>query len=147
MRALRVGPWRSIRKITRPPKEAKIFNIKYFSSCIFIYYSCLYKRQLSQILICHSSHFLKSFTSTRPFLLFLDAGSDGVVLLVSAPASSDLAENLTGLLAPALSEKPTGALRQEEEADELQHCRDNGQTQHVPTVWRERGGVKGRGDE
>lgn len=85
----------------------------------------------------HSFYFFlfsqKSFTSTRLFLLFLDAGSDGLVLLVNALASSDPAENLTGLLAPALLEKPTGGLRQEEEADELQHSWDNGQTQHVPT--------------
>ncbi len=107
----------------------------------------LYKRRLDKAnFVTAFTFFLflqKSFTSTRLFLLFLDAGSDGVVLLVNALASSDLAENLTGLLAPALLEKPAGALRQEEEeADELQHCRDNGQTQHVPAVWRERGGEK-----
>lgn len=88
------------------------------------------------LLMCgYQGHWLsRCFTSTRLFLLFLDAGSDGVVLLVHVLASSDPAENLTALLAPALLEEPAGTLRQEEEADELQHGRDNGQTQHVPAV-------------
>lgn len=77
---------------------------------------------------------LKCFTSTRLFLLFLDAGSDGVEFLVDILASSDPAENLTGLLAPALLKKPAGALWQEEEAHKLQCSRDNRQTQHVSTI-------------
>lgn len=78
----------------------------------------------------------KSFTSTRISLFFLDAGSDGVVLLVHVLASSDPAENLTGLLAPTLLQEPTGALWEEEEPEELQHSRYDGQAQHVPTAWR-----------
>lgn len=91
----------------------------------------------------HCYYLLKSFTSTSFFPLFLNAGFDGFELCVSALASSDPAQNLMGLLAPALLEEPTGALRKEKEADELHHRWDNRQTQHVPTVWRDRGGVKG----
>lgn len=71
------------------------------------------------MLLC--CYFLKSLTSTSLLLLFFDAVSDGFVLHVNVLASSDPAENLTGLLAPALLEEPAGALRQEEEADELHH--------------------------
>lgn len=85
--------------------------------------------------------YFKSSTSTSLFLLFLNAGSDGFILRVNILASSDPAENLTGLLAPPLLEEPAGALWQEQEADELQHCWDNGETQHVPTVRRDGAGV------
>lgn len=95
------------------------------------------------VIFCHITYFL-NFTSTGLFLLFLDAGSDGFVLCVNALASSDPAENATGFLAPALLEKPAGALRQEEEADELHQRWDDGQTQHVPAVRRERGAAEGR---
>lgn len=65
--------------------------------------------------------------------LLLNAGSDGFILQVNVPASSDPAENLTSLLATALLEEPAGALGKEEESDELHQSRDTGQTQHVPT--------------
>lgn len=104
-----------------------------------------YQHHFAQNSFCHIICFLlTSLTSARLSLLFLYAASDGVVLLVNTLASSDPAESLVGLLAPALLEKPTGALRQEEEADKLQHCWEDGQTQHVPEVWREQGGEKGR---
>lgn len=129
IRALRVGPWLRIRKITRPPKQqatTRQINIK--TSCrLTSVRSSLFPR--------------RHFTSSRPLLL-LDAGSDHVVLLVDAPLPSDPAENLAGLGGPALLEEPAGALRQEDEADELQNRWDNGQAQHVPTARRERGGVK-----
>lgn len=73
-----------------------------------------------------------SFTSISVRLL-LNAGSDGFILQVNVPASSDPTENLTSLLATALLEEPAGALGKEEESDELHQSRDTGQTQHVPT--------------
>lgn len=73
-----------------------------------------------------------SFTSIVVRLLLLNAGSHGVELPVDVLACSDPAEDLTSLLAAALLEEPAGALREEEEADELHHGRDAGQAQHVP---------------
>ena len=135
MRALRVGPWRRILKITRPPAQQAGIKTIVCTKHGFVTY-----RQNSFSHCCSQ----KSFTSTRLFLLFLDAGFDGVILRVNALAPSDPAESLTGLLAAALLDKPAGALWQEEEADELQRCWDDGQTQHVPMVWRERRREKGR---
>lgn len=76
-----------------------------------------------------------SFTSATARLLplLLDAGSDGVELLLDALASSDPTENLPSLVAAALLEEPARTLGEEEEADELDHGRDAGQAQHEPT--------------
>lgn len=136
IRALRVGPWRRIRKITIPPEEqaAKIYSFNGRIINITTVVFCLFVVVLLFI-------YLKSFTSTSLFLLFFNAGSDGFILHVNILASSDPAENLTGLLAPPLLEEPAGALWQEAEADKLHHCRDNGETQHVPTVRRDGAGV------
>lgn len=141
MRALRVGPWWRILKITSPPKQqARIKTILNTILNVCTKHGFVTSRQNSFSHCCSQ----KTFTSARLFLLFLDAGFDGVILRVNALAPSDPAESFTGLLAAALLDKPAGALWQEEEADELQHRWDNGQTQHVPTVWREWRRVKGR---
>lgn len=153
IRALRVGPWRRIRKITKRPKEKNSQKIPLMYLHFFNVWLSMSLCTKGSFVPYRQAHFVKAFifflfsqkyfTSTSLFLLFLNDGFDGVVLLVNVLAPSNPAESLAGLLVPALLEKPTRALRQEEEADELQHCWENGQTQHVPTVWREREGVKG----
>lgn len=117
IRARRVGPWRRILKNTRLPEN---------------------KATQQHVTVLELSEESVELSPVAPFtcvaigLLLLDAGSDGVVLLVDVLPSSDPAEDPASLLGAALLEEPAGALGKEEEADELHHGRHAGQAEHVP---------------
>lgn len=74
--------------------------------------------------------FPPAVTSTA--LLLIQAVLDAVVLLINVLVAPDLTEHTASLLGQPALDQPTRALRQEQEADELQHSGEHRQTQHVP---------------